>query len=1253
LVLGLPGKHWLRRIEIERPVVRLHIDEDGLREFRNAADTDGAGSVFPWGMLLLNNGIVVVDTPNGGLDVTGIQITESDTPMRSNITIDAVQFTSGGIDELASDVRFEDVLLTPERVWVPSIELRSDALSLSGSFAAIVDGPLGGDLTISVRLPLLDTLVSPPVRFEGDVHVDANLSGTVGAPVVTAVVLAEEVRIHDEDHYGAPSFYQFEQAILEVDFRERWLTLGNGRIKWAKGEVLVEGVYDLTTTALQAVVYPHGIDLAEAVYQAGGPLKPWVTFTGDGEVHVAGTLSPVDIHGTMDVAIADFMVGSGPIREASTERLLTIPRGQVWGHIGITGDGIRLHGKRFVAGATSGDVNAYIGFDWTGPIDVQIDMDRTNLSTFRPLNDLGLAGFGGVRGRITGPFQDIKIAGKARFRDFEVVGVSAADEVRATIVCEDRETIRFDMIDGRKGQTRYQGGLTAVVGDEVDLDIDVSIAEGRIADLLDVVDVSTPSVDGEVTGSVTLRGNPSALTGDVVLDLGRMTLLGERFPTGRFVGWMDEGRFTIDDLSLSRWSGDEGVVIRGTIDDGWKTNVDVAATGLRLGRLDAFAGAKIPIRGMMYIDGRIGGTLFAPEPYGRVAFRDTWYAGKPVQDSTLFFETVGERLELQGHLLGEGLGFLGNIELMGDYRYQLAVDLEEFPLHTVLPVAADGGPVSAFLTGSVHAEGAFGRADDRVNIQAEGTALNIGWNRHQISAASPWSYQQTGKAASLKGLRFVGDQTDLHVGMATDESGRPKWWGNGTFDLDLVRIFVPDLTRAEGTAALRLMSRNDEGGLEVDIATCEATITGTWFPQPIEDMGFLVRLENEGYRLRALDARGRDELWIAEIPLLRRCASRLSKPSLTGTIGGGSVEAVGSIFANNWVPTRFELAAFMKQGTVQYFDFLPPMTGDVDLVLEGATDDLLLSGRIDIAQMLFSERIVWEEWLLEVDDKRLGGVEADESALFDLDLAVSAPNTIRMRNNVADLVATADLRVVGTTAEPGLIGDIRAVSGGRVHLKEREFEVQRAEIRFVDPITYDPDVDIVLGTDVRARDEVYDVEYRVGGTYENWHADTSSNPALESADINALLLFGMTRDDLERYGGLGGALAIEGGDLLASRVLFSSRAGSERGGLFSIVNPLKPDRLDLVSGVSERGSGLVSSDLRLLYENELDDVSLPGTLMIFEQNITRASDTYLGLEQRLARTLFARTYWASEQRGRHLPIGGAYGLEVKVRWELD
>ena len=115
------------------------------------------------------------------------------------------------------------------------------------------------------------------------------------------------------------------------------------------------------------------------------------------------------------------------------------------------------------------------------------------------------------------------------------------------------------------------------------------------------------------------------------------------------------------------------------------------------------------------------------------------------------------------------------------------------------------------------------------------------------------------------------------------------------------------------------------------------------------------------------------------------------------------------------------------------------------------------------------------------------------------------------------------------------MGDIRAIPGGRVFLNEREFEVERAELHFIDPYTYDPEVDLALVTQVNTRDERYEIDYRIVGPYSDWRTETTSNPPLPQADVHALLLFGMTRAELERYGGLGGALVAEGGDLLASR----------------------------------------------------------------------------------------------------------------------
>ena len=249
------------------------------------------------------------------------------------------------------------------------------------------------------------------------------------------------------------------------------------------------------------------------------------------------------------------------------------------------------------------------------------------------------------------------------------------------------------------------------------------------------------------------------------------------------------------------------------------------------------------------------------------------------------------------------------------------------------------------------------------------------------------------------------------------------------------------------------------------------------------------------------------------------------------------------------------------------------------------------------------------------------------------------------RNNVGDLTGSADLRVVGDTSRVGMVGTVRMDPGGRVYLKEREFELQRGEIHFDEPFAFDPDLDIALNTTVASREQDYNIDLRVSGPYSDWRTDATSDPMLPQADINALLLFGMTQEELERYGGLTAALALEGGDLLASRLGLVEKVGE---GIFQL-DLFKLDRVDLVSGVSERGSGLVSSEIRLLAEKDLGW----DTRLVLEQNLLDASETYIALDKQLAKTLYARIYWASQQYGRSLAIGGAYGLDVNLRWEFN
>jgi hypothetical protein len=364
-----------------------------------------------------------------------------------------------------------------------------------------------------------------------------------------------------------------------------------------------------------------------------------------------------------------------------------------------------------------------------------------------------------------------------------------------------------------------------------------------------------------------------------------------------------------------------------------------------------------------------------------------------------------------------------------------------------------------------------------------------------------------------------------------------------------------------------------------------------------------------------------------------------------GHLGGGDFTAGGTIEADSFVPTHFALSTDVQDARVRYLDFLPAGVGDASLTFDGPVDDLLLSGNILVEDMTFAERIDWESWLLEFSGEHLSGAVAESAEdYFNLDISVRSEDTIRFRNNVGDFTVSADLQFLGNTSRPGLSGRLRAQSGGRVLLKERDFEINRAELRFTDPYSFDPDVDIEVLTEVSTREQDYAINYSVRGLYSDWGTSTRFEPALPQADINALLLFGLTMEEMERYGGAVGALAVEGGDLLASKLGIVERVGQGVVGLDTV----RPERIDLVSGVSERGSGAVSSDLRLLVEKDLDWATL-----IFEQNLSRSGDTYLGLERRLARLFYVRSYWAREQVGRRLDLGGAYGLEANIRGEID
>src|SRR5207248_8420699 len=119
------------------------------------------------------------------------------------------------------------------------------------------------------------------------------------------------------------------------------------------------------------------------------------------------------------------------------------------------------------------------------------------------------------------------------------------------------------------------------------------------------------------------------------------------------------------------------------------------------------------------------------------------------------------------------------------------------------------------------------------------------------------------------------------------------------------------------------------------------------------------------------------------------------------------------------------------------------------------------------------------------------------------DIEVVVPATLRVENNLARLVASADLQLRGTYEHPLLFGRAE-VNRGEVTFEGRRYVVTRGNIDFTNPARIEPFFDVEAETRVRVPGQTYQVIVRAVGTMERLQPELSSDPPLPTADVLAL-----------------------------------------------------------------------------------------------------------------------------------------------------
>ena len=124
-----------------------------------------------------------------------------------------------------------------------------------------------------------------------------------------------------------------------------------------------------------------------------------------------------------------------------------------------------------------------------------------------------------------------------------------------------------------------------------------------------------------------------------------------------------------------------------------------------------------------------------------------------------------------------------------------------------------------------------------------------------------------------------------------------------------------------------------------------------------------------------------------------------------------------------------------------------------------------------------------------------------------LDVALKSTGEMGLSSSELSVQGSVDLRLVGTAAEPVILGRTN-ITGGEMFFNDRRYEVQNGVIQFVNPVRTEPVVNLLVTTTA----EQFNISLNFVGPLDRLRTTYTSDPPLPPVDIINLLVTGHTTE---------------------------------------------------------------------------------------------------------------------------------------------
>jgi translocation and assembly module TamB len=1090
----------LSELLIEHPVVHVQVGREGKSNIPQAPPSQSSShtSVFDLavGHVALSQGEVNYGDRKTPVDAdlydlgTDVTFEPSATRYRSSISYDNGHLHYGQYapSPHSFNAKFS---VTPARFALDSaiVKVASSSVTLHADVSNYSNPTVVGDYDLRVHTQDL-AAVSPTAKAVGDVSLTGKIHYQSESKQPLLRSIAVDGQIASEALSAVVSSGRIEVRKLQGRYQ-----LANGALRaQGIGAELLDGRIDAdvdmrnldTTPSSRVRAGFHSISLRAAQRAVDRPELKSVAVSGilDGTAEAAWTGSVSNVRARSDLAVragaksshalsATYVPVDGVIHAAydGPNNVLTVHQTTLRIPLTtLTAEGqVSKHSKLEIRAAAS-DLHQLVA----------LASAFRATSSAQPL----VSGSAALNATVQGSMQRPQISGRLSAQNLHVQG----SEWKSADLSLQADPSRIVVSNGtlisvQRGEASF--GATIGLHDwsylpANPIQANLSLRQMSLADLEHLANVQYP-VSGKLSANVSVNGSQLDPKGSGSLEITNARAYDEPVQTFA-LKFRAEGGSIVSTLDVATSAGSANSSLTYTPKTkAYKLSLDAPAIVLQ--KLKTVQAKNLAMNGTLSLSASGQGTLDDPQLTASLQLPKLEVKQKSISGVKAEVRVANKQanLTLDSQVVQATVRARGRVNLTGDYETEASFDTTAIPLDVLLATYASSVPEGFQGQTEFHAT-VKGPLKDKTKLEAHLTipTLNASYQSLQIGAAGPIRVDYADSIVTLQPSEIRGTDTSVRIQGSVPLAGTvsPTLTAQGSIDAHILRILAPDL-RSSGTVALDVRTSGSAKSpvIQGQVRLQNIAMTTAAAPLSVDKLNGTLDLSSE----------------------------RVQISGMTGELNGGQISAGGSI---EYRPSlQFNIALQGKSVRLRYPEGLRTLL-DSNVNWTGSLQASTLRGRVLVDQLSFTPDFD----LASFGDQFSSNAAAPAQPGFDdtikLQLSVQSADNLTATSSQVSLAGSADLTVIGTAADPVIIGRTD-LTAGELFYRNVRYQLQRGIITFEDPNQTSPVLDVSVSTII----EQYNLTLNLRGPFERLTTSYTSDPPLATADIINLIAMGKTTSE--------------------------------------------------------------------------------------------------------------------------------------------